>query len=80
MTRNLDLVLCDFGTCLNYKTYNEKRRIYTENYAAPEVQNKRAKKVDHEKSEIYSLGVLFYVILRNKYPIQDKEFLNNVSL
>ncbi len=64
--RDFEFSLCDLGTMT---LMGEKgiKTVFSENYGAPEIKwNHRL--VSKEKSEVYSLGVMFHVIMYGKFP------------
>lgn len=60
--------LTDFGFATEFKT-NETLTLFcgSENYQAPEIDDKIP--YDGRKSDVYSLGVLLYVITTGFYPL-----------
>jgi len=69
---NFKLILCDLGTVSYIDDHNFNTDIYSHNYASPEFRKSRRNgKLDKEKCEVYSVGVIFYLILRMKFPDED---------
>ncbi len=76
----LDIKVIDFGTAKIFdKSKNEKRRIGSSYYMAPEV----LKKNYTEKCDIWSIGVILYILL-SKYPPfngkNDEEIYANIKI
>ncbi len=63
------ITLSDFGCASKYKNYLRNRIVCTEKYTPPEVLRRNPRqKIDPEKAEIYSLGILFHLIFLKKFP------------
>ena len=78
------LKLCDFGTSYYVNpTAEVDERVYTDNYAPPELKNSNTLYVS---SDVYSSGVMFYWFLYQKFPkyyktsshIQSQQYFNDM--
>ena len=71
--------ICDFGTSQIFKTgEKEKNVIGSSYYIAPEVLKKKY----DSKCDLWSLGVIMYVLLTKKIPFQgsnDQQLKNNIK-
>lgn len=78
ITADFNILLCDFGAAVDFKNFSKLRNILTLKYSAPEIlRNSNNNLCDPEKSEVFSLGVIFYVIITNSFPNQKFENLKN---
>ena len=72
--------ICDFGTSKIFtKNSIENQIIGSFNYMAPEVFNKKY----NEKCDVWSCGVILYILLYGKFPFEGKdqnEVINNIKL
>lgn len=68
---NLNLVVADFG----YATYKKIDRLQeycgTKVYMAPEIQEQKT--YDGRKSDIFSLGVILFVVVLCKFPFSKAQ-------
>jgi calcium-dependent protein kinase len=74
----IHIKVIDFGTATFYQKGNEKQLAGTPYYIAPEVLDKNY----NEKCDIWSLGVIMYLLLVGKYPFHGKtseEIFDNIK-
>ena len=80
ITANFDIKLCDFGAAADFENFSNLRNILTMKYCAPEIlRNSKNNKGNAKKSEVFSLGVIFYVIMTNSFPTPKFENLKNLK-
>ena len=67
-----NIVLCNLGMSEQYDPINKKeyKRCGTPGYIAPEIF--KSKKYDC-KIDVFSLGVVFYVLVYGKQPFESKD-------
>ena len=70
LLNNNIIKICDFGFSIIYKSYMDMFNTIcgTPLYMCPEVLNQQNYTI---KSEIWSLGILFYIIIYNSHPYGD---------
>ena len=66
---NVQIKIIDFGTATFYEKEYQQKLIGTAYYIAPEVLELKY----NEKCDIWSLGVIMYVLLSGKFPFGGKE-------
>ena len=66
---NIQIKIIDFGTATFYEKENCKKIIGTPYYMAPEVIGHNY----NERCDLWSLGVIMYVLLKGKFPFGGKE-------
>lgn len=69
-TVNEDVRLCDFGFATREKKCNEA--CGTLDYAAPEVLLAKRNSYDPTKSDVWSAGVVMFVLLTGLYPFEGR--------
>lgn len=75
---NLNPKLIDFGFAKRCEISNETRKCYTLEYASPELLRKGS--YDPKCSDIWSLGVTFYVIETKNWPFLEKPSIKSQIL
>ena len=70
----MHLKVADFGTCKDYKGQVLRTMVGTTDYCAPEIENN----TDHESydgppADIFSCGVILFVLLTGKFPYDEVE-------
>lgn len=72
LTKSKDIILIDFEHSREFKyfdqSYDLKYKVGTKNYIAPEINNLKFS----IKSDIYSLGVIFYLLVARTFPNKDQ--------
>jgi serine/threonine-protein kinase SRK2 len=70
--------LCDFGFAAKYDNFREIQKKYgTPSYMAPEIIQNRIE--DFDAIDIWSSGVLMYVMLFGRFPFEDRIHPHNVA-
>ncbi|KAA8497116.1 Serine/threonine-protein kinase SAPK10 [Porphyridium purpureum] len=83
--KNSNLVkICDFGACKNISVDSAPRSVRgSMPYISPEIvlasskRNDLTYKYEGEMADVWSLGVLLYVLFQKSYPFQDPNNPNN---
>ena len=76
----MSMVVCDFGTSQKYENFCDELKVYTEKYSAPEIRltdTRKQRPLNPEKLDMYSLGVIFKMILRKPKANVQNETLEN---
>ncbi|KAI4377939.1 hypothetical protein MLD38_015491 [Melastoma candidum] len=77
MSPNPSLKICDFGFSLCSLWHSQpKSLVGTPPYIAPEVLSD--KEYDGKMADIWSCGVMLYVMLVGRYPFEDPDDLHNI--